>query len=400
MMTGKQEVRYDFVYGVFFAFCYICLDRTIQIPYINGTSLFAWISRVVTAFVFIIFILKFCERHTFKAEHSSLGITALYAVYTVVTTVMNDNSVYHAFASAYPVLGMSMFLMLMFMSSRNCTVFINAIANLYVILTSINLICIVLLPGLFGDVYFLGLENQIGYTLVIGELFVYVDSKLSRTHVKKNCYNLICVITLFLIFSGSNIIGLLVMIAYHLILPFQKFVKKHNIGWFAIGYCVLWILLMSVNSSSFLNSEPIKFLIEDVLKKNTTLTSRTYIWMVAFTLFLQKKWLGHGIGTTTNLFYVHKDFINRVSIDASYSAHNQVLQSLYEIGLLGIGIVVALLLVSDRRLRKCKDDNIIGIFRVAVITTLIMMLAEAPGLYSLIFILNFAVVIPRLFNEN
>lgn len=400
MVIRKQISGQNLLYGFFYALFFVLLDRTLQISYVAGSGWYAWSSRLIALMMVVIAIIS-CRGFLHKNMNTmSLFITIIYIAYSLGVTVLNSQSAYTAIASAYPILGMSLFLVLAFLSARNSKVFINAIANLYIILVTINLICIILLPNVFGNRYFLGIENQIGYTLIIGELFVYLDSELRQAKEKKKYFHLVCIITLLLIFSGSNMVGLFVLAAYFAISPFQNFVKHHSICWFIVIYCFIWILMLLGNSNDILQIPVVKFVIEEVLGKNTTLTSRTYIWEIAIVLFLQKPWLGHGIAESTNVFYVYKEFNNRIPINGSYSAHNQILQSLYEVGVLGVGIIVLLMILSDKTLSQCKNSKIIGVFRISMIVTLTMMLAEAPGLYPLIFILNLATVVPCLFNEN
>lgn len=400
MVIRKQISGQNLLYGFFFAFIFVFLDRTLQISHVAGSGWFAWISRIVALMMVLAAIIS-CKRFLRKNVNIiSLLITIIFLGYSLVTTILNSKSVYTAIASAYPILGMSLFFVLIFFSARNCKVFISAVANLYIILVTINLICIILLPNLFGDRYFLGIENQIGYTLIIGELFVCLDSELRQVNKKKIYYHLVCAVTLLLIFSGSNMVGLFVFVAYFLIAPFQKFVKRHSIGWFIVAYCIIFISVVIIDSNDILQTPVVRFIIEDVLGKNVTLTSRTYIWEIAVDLFLQKPWLGHGIAETTDVFYVYKEFSDRISINGSYSAHNQLLQSLYEVGVLGVGIIVLLIIWSDKSLSNCKNNNIVGVFRISIMATLIMMLAEAPGLYPLILVLNLAALFPRMFEKN
>lgn len=382
--------------GLFYCLLFILLDRTMELTIISGTPFFALASRIAT--IVVIFGCLFFNRSI--VIYDIVVATAGYLIYTLAITILNYNSVWTAISAIYPILGMCALMILTSTSIQRRHNFVKAISNLYVFMSSINLFFIIFFPDLFGNKYLMGLENQIGYTLIIGELFVYLNHLFSDSRKKLIYYNIVTVSTLVIIFSGSNLVGMSIFVLYIFISPFRSFVKDHNLGWFLIIYLAVWVSIVLLAKDDILNFPLIKYIIEDILGKNVTLTSRTYIWQVASAAFLKKPWLGHGIADTTNIFYIHKEFTSRATIDAYYSAHNQILQSLYEIGIIGIGIVAILLLIADKNLKKCKNDDIRGIFRIAIIVTMVMMLAEAPGLNSLIFILNFSSIISQKYTSE
>jgi exopolysaccharide production protein ExoQ len=66
-----------------------------------------------------------------------------------------------------------------------------------------------------------------------------------------------------------------------------------------------------------------------------TLTGRTVLWAVAFSMSMERPWLGHGI-------YSFKSLIPALGPFAANEAHNELLQPFFEYGLVGVGIVIAL----------------------------------------------------------
>ena len=82
------------------------------------------------------------------------------------------------------------------------------------------------------------------------------------------------------------------------------------------------------------------------------------------------------------------DFWNRVAVDGTYSAHNQILQTLYEGGTIAIALIFSLLWHVGKEIKECSNDNISSICKLMLIVTLVMMLAESPGLDSLLIIVT------------
>ena len=154
-----------------------------------------------------------------------------------------------------------------------------------------------------------------------------------------------------------------------------------------IGYIFLFVGIVFF-STVVLNLEPVKFFIEDILGKNVTLTNRTVIWVKVISGIIQKPFLGHAIQESSNLFYIHIDFWNRVAVDGTYSAHNQILQTLYEGGTIAIALIFSLLWHVGKEIKECRNDNISSICKLMLIVTLVMMLAESPGLDSLLIIVT------------
>jgi exopolysaccharide production protein ExoQ len=66
-----------------------------------------------------------------------------------------------------------------------------------------------------------------------------------------------------------------------------------------------------------------------------TLTGRTVLWTVAFSMSMERPWLGHG-------FYSFKSLIPALGPFAAVHAHNELLQQFFECGLVGVAIVIAL----------------------------------------------------------
>ena len=216
---------------------------------------------------------------------------------------------------------------------------------------------------------------------------MYMDAYIRRDKFKLHVYICIYFLTVVKVASSSSFIGASIILLYFLVPFIRKMILKIDFRIMLIGYIFLFVGIVFF-STVVLNLEPVKFFIEDILGKNVTLTNRTVIWVKVISGIIQKPFLGHGIQESSNLFYIHIDFWNRVAVDGTYSAHNQILQTLYEGGTIAIALIFSLLWHVGKEIKECSNDNISSICKLMLIVTLVMMLAESPGLDSLLIIVT------------
>ena len=260
--------------------------------------------------------------------------------------------------------------------------FIHAISNLFLILGTVNFILLPLSNRIFAEFsYFMGLKNQMGYSLNLGLLFCMLDYKFTQSKTKCVVYTIIYCITILFAFSGSNIIGMIIVITFLFVRPFTYMLKKIKLVYLVIIYAVVFYILVFL-SEAILSWGPINYFITDVLGKDSTLTNRTYLWAAAIAEIAKAPFIGHGMLKNQNYFKID---IN-VNIRGQLSAHNQILQTLYEGGFVGILVIVIFMILVGKYMHKIENEDIVVIFKTFLIATMIMMLAEAPSWNALIYI--------------
>jgi O-antigen ligase len=94
-----------------------------------------------------------------------------------------------------------------------------------------------------------------------------------------------------------------------------------------------------------------------------TLTGRTLLWSVAFSMSIQRPWLGHGI-------YSFKTLIPALGPFAAVHAHNEILQQFFEYGITGTLIVVAVYVSFLRQAWRAPASEL----RMLALTVLIFAL--------------------------
>jgi O-antigen ligase len=82
-----------------------------------------------------------------------------------------------------------------------------------------------------------------------------------------------------------------------------------------------------------------------------TLTGRTLLWTVAFSMGLEKRWFGHG-------FYSFKALIPSFGAFQPVHAHNELLQQFFEFGLAGVVIAVGIYWSFCRQARSALASDL------------------------------------------
>jgi exopolysaccharide production protein ExoQ len=100
-----------------------------------------------------------------------------------------------------------------------------------------------------------------------------------------------------------------------------------------------------------------------------TLTGRTVLWTVAFSMSMERPWFGHGV-------YSFKSLIPALGPFAAVHAHNELLQQFFEYGLAGVLIVVALYFSFLRQVRGALASEMRTLALALLIFALLRGLAD------------------------
>lgn len=327
-MNLKIKIRKWYLHDLIIAITFLLLCRPIAIyPFVFGgyiNSIFVLFSKII----FIIILLLFSKKINRFKKGILLNIIILYICYAL-STFKGGGDFRRLIMSLYPNMGIAMLVILECKSYRYLCRFVGVISRLFNILIIINFFLLPFSETMFDGKYFLGIENQIGYGLLIGILFTALDYKLNNRKILFYTYLVLCFTTILYIFSASNVVGAGIIFLYLIFPIIKKIVNERGMKFFLIFYICFFVAIVFF-SIVILNWEPIKYFIENILGKNTTLTNRTEIWRVALSKIKEHPILGYGIRNTTNLFYIHLEFTWRATVDGTYSAHNQWIQTLYE----------------------------------------------------------------------
>ncbi len=387
--------------AVIISFLYFLFDRELSFTLHSEEliSVHVFLSELFTVLM-CSYVLFFTKKRKKFLYYSIIIFLPFFAM--LISAYFKEGDYWVILGWFYPILGMLSLLLIKCVNREKTIYFIRVIANLYLLLLVVNFVFLVFYPDCFlsdkggGDAYFLGLENQIGYPILKGLCFILLDYFFTKGKMRLYVYLIIHVCTLLIIFSGSNLIGLFCMLLFLFCYPFKEIVSSISLNKILIVIVSMYIVVFVFgNLSSLLKLDISQYIIVDVLGKDDTLSGRTAIWDMAIHDFFDDPLLGHGAQADTNVFY----FPSKNSRGVYLSAHNQVLQSLYECGLLQFIFMIPLIRVFGQSLKKSERFVDLS-FKSTFICTFIMYMGEAPGLNKIFYIMVIAIVISNVFKRN
>lgn len=212
---------------------------------------------------------------------------------------------------------------------------LNSIYRLSTILLFINLITLILLPrGIIkstfydvtdNDYYFLGIKTQFTTMIFPGLSAILLLYNKDKRKYKKNLiiFIIIALLNIFYKNISTAIVGLIILIV---LLLSEKILKlKLNSKFCIVCVVVFQVLIVFFNIQVLFSS-----FFTDILHKDATLSSRTYIWENAKELLknedLPNLLFGNGVAEHNEVVYYSGDY---------WQPHNQLLVWLFNSGVFG-----------------------------------------------------------------
>ena len=245
--------------------------------------------------------------------------------------------------------------------------FINIITNMCRTYLFINLISYIIWEdGLYAAekyIYFLGYRTRFTEYAFLTLALSFLEFYRTK-NAKTLMFSLIIVIfNIILPKVSTAIVGIIVVIMIFIFIKYLPKFRYRNLIYFALLANILIIF--------FRIQENFSFFIETILHKNVDLTYRTVIWDNSYKYIFDKYLLiGHG-------YFDNGNFI--LWANQLWQAHSQILQLLYEVGIIGSIIFYHICFLSIKTLREKNNTNIMMIS--VLIAFLIMMTVEIYGYY-------------------
>lgn len=265
----------------------------------------------------------------------------------------------------------------------------NFVFGIYIVLNLMTYV--VFTNGLYLDnpregqyrlAWLLGIENQFAYVLIPGTVLTFIYSLYKYNKISKYAWFIfmVSIITIIVSWSATAVVTLAFIIVSLVVINIEKLKKYYNISILTILYVVIWIFAVQINKFKELN-----VLIEKFLKKDITLSGRTYIWDEVFYKIPESLWLGFGNNTRVFVSVFNKE----------YRAHNMILQIVLDNGIVSLFLLLLIFIVVGIRIHKSYNPIklyiLLGIFSI-----LIGGLAESYQLNYLILFLTLGYYIDYL----
>lgn len=345
-------------------------------------EIFVLISKLI-AFVLILELLAKAPNNL-----SILKLTSLVGIIylsLLVSTIHGGGDIRRWFSMTYCPLGLTALFTMNFSSIKKAQSFIKAISSLMMCVCFCEFLFVLIYPlgmnvGQGTNMYFLGGENYVGFPLLVGLFIIICDHIINGVSIKRlYAYIFMQSTTVLIIFSGGNLTG--TFVAVMLLLPYMRIITKFSTIRLIVSLMLIFIFLIIFNNLQNIITNPIvRYIVEDQLGKDLTLTHRTVIWdQVIYKFFMKPIW-GYGMQDTYNLFTIPVG-----NTFKTFSAHNQLLQSLYEGGILLFLAFTPLFMVVNKLIKSSLTKHY---FNAIIIGLLVMYMSEASGIIFLIIIMS------------
>lgn len=253
--------------------------------------------------------------------------------------------------------------------------FLDALEIIFYILIVINSITIFLYPGGmyknssgFLANYFLGYDNNFILFILPGISISYLNSYRKNNKLSKRTIILYIISLLSLIKSWtvtSLIVLILFTIIYILFLLKDKYSKLIKNILFCILLIIVFIILIKYTNIY-------EYITVNILKKDTTLSSRTIIWKIYINYINKQPILGYGV-----------EYINELILKTGYfHAHNLYLNMLYQGGIIElINFIYIIVLFYPK-----NSDKYSNFMKSIIISFLIGFIFKADTIIYMFFI--------------
>ena len=305
----------------------ITVFMILLIPFLNiawiknsiGTTIYqAWqVCAVAWFLIFIVFAVKKIK------VNEAAALFVMYQGAILFSTIFNGKISFGIFTVTIA----AVLLFILIQSSFYYSI-LNALCIIVVFSMLINLPMMLINGSVPNATFFIGGKNSLSMFLIPGSFLLLLNSLEKHNRVGKGYISVVvlCLISVFIGFSGTGIVVSTLSFVFIFIFKNHKPKKKFYISIIILIY----IIFLLFSEKFFLTNGWISF--TELLGKNSNLTSRTTIWNIAKGI-ISDHWL-FGAGRGTEISYVNI-WGERQLI---YEAHNFVLEVLIEGGIVALSI--------------------------------------------------------------
>lgn len=319
----------------------------------------------------------------FRKYNLSIFFVVGYIVIQIMSTFLNGgDSLSAVYGSG--ALWLTLCITVQFAYEKNEKLFLKTVYGLFYILILVNYITILVFPkGLYYDrheldgVCFL-LGNYNGFIIYI--MFALITGYIYEIQYKRKLtwkFVLFCVLTIatyLQVKSVTSIVGVCCIMMYLLVSRFGWFDRILNLKTYVLANIIFFFFIVWNGSSSALILLFLTF-----VGKTVTFSGRTMIWQRTRNN-LEKHWL-LGLGLKSD-----NDMLQEVG---GLSAHNLYLDTIYQTGLVGFGLLVGFFVYISSCMRKLDSQDLKDFLSVCIGVFMLMAQFEAYSMRFILFMFTF-----------
>lgn len=347
-------------------------------------------------FIAIFFALIYC-----LMQRQIPKITFIIIIYFLIyaySTHLNNGNLFNLFNYSMSIISLVVWLEIVL--KNNPLRGLQSLNIVFSLLVYLNLVFIIVFPdgymqvstnrGEYVNRYFLGVYNQFAATLIPAIIINIVYVYLRYGKVKLQTVFLLIISSLMFVFfwSATSIVGLLLIVLFLILInnsTFKKFINAKIMIPIIVGMYFIIVIFNKVNIFGFF--------VENVLKKDVTLSTRTIIWEAAIDMIEKSPLFGYGYLGDGGKYIVF-------SIINHKDAHNTGLQYMLQHGIIGFIPLVIIFLIFLKKLAENKRNNINIFILYSFFVATTMMLAEVYAFRFILIILFLGIYSPYIIKEQ
>lgn len=323
-----------------------------------------------------------------KYKHHGIFISlCLYSVCLVFCNLFAGGVFGIAVGLAYPPIAMMSLLIIISNNPQKIKKYISLLAYTYFIIMLIHFLDSMSTMDPERNKYIFQTESFVSFVMFIGLLYVGLDYYINMNKRLFKVYVIMFVLSTFFVFTAT---ALLAAVCFMILLtiPFlrKRFEKKSLFKNYNI---VISLFLLFATAGLFLLEQPalINFSTQ-VLGKTPDLSGRAPIWPQVILGIMNSPIYGNGFSMDENKFFVILE-----GRGYWYSAHNQVLQTLYNSGVVGFLAFSICVLNFSNILNSLKNKKITSFLQILFFSVLLNCMGESPQMIYLIEIMTVGSII-------
>ncbi len=394
--VNKTENRYikKFLYYLFFLFVQLEFITPDYLGYTPFFSIIRILQHPLTFAAFIIYIM-------YLLRDKFVNGVIVFVLLFMIITILKHGNVSIAFMNLERCFSIIVYYSFLYKIDKK--LFCKCISDYWMILIVLNTALTIMKPhGLlqfkssFADIdkeyFLLGVSNQVMPFYYIGITLNYILCRNNYGSGYRLLFLFVCMwISELIYMSMTSLIGCLMFtlgaFCFAVNIKFKVMTKKYRKKWKILTAASIFLVSLIYYLVVFARiQEKFARIIEDVLHKNATLSTRTIIWDEAFNMILNSFLLGYGAADNNNRYVQIQTF--------SFNAHNLFLQLLLMGGIVLFACFVYILVISVSSLNKCSDNKLKGITLTLIVTFLFTSMSEVYTM-NLVFIVFFIVYISK-----
>ena len=251
---------------------------------------------------------------------------------------------------------------------------IKALVNIFTVMLLVNICLYIVYPrGLYhGKVlHFLGIRTRFSDYAIPLMALIFIEKYMCKVKMSRFIIVLtVIALNILLPFIATAVVGVIIFLIG--LILFKDRIKINN-KFLVTAFIIINILVVGFRVHTIFRG-----VIEDALGKSMSLSGRTDIWDKSFEIIQDKFLFGYGYNNDGCFVIIN---------NLARQAHNQLLQCLYDGGIVSTIIFIYLLYYVAKKLDQYKGNKIYTAITSILLTYYIIMLSEIYAYYPQFFVM-------------